>query len=498
MISFRRRYPCDVSYKRILKSQIYPLIQYNFTTFSQICQAITRIFHILTKRGTFFAENIDIFIVFLYNTLRKYLFLGITMKIKIKKITYEEALSIPIPTRKKLPRPNFLFKCLIRLLSIPDLMATKFSYTTSGMEKAGKGPYLILMNHSSFIDLKIASKIFFRKPYYIVCTSDGFIGKNWLMRRIGCIPAKKFVADISMTRDILRAIKEKKKSVLLFPEASYTFDGTATPLPRKLGQLLKKLDVPVVSVITEGAFLRQPLYNNLKLRKTKVSAKVTCLLTREEIAEKSVQELDEILDNTFSFDNFARQYETKTKIDEPFRADGLNRILYRCAECNTEGEMEGKGTELICRHCGKTYHMDEYGRLRAIQGETQFPHIPDWYAWQRECVKNELLTGNYKLDLDVEIGMMIDFKQIYMVGAGKLIHDNNGFTLTGCDGKLHYTQSPLSSYGLYSDYYWYQIDDVICIGDKKYLYYCFPKQKDVVAKARIAAEELYKIQKQTV
>ncbi len=420
------------------------------------------------------------------------------MKIKTKKVTYEEAMAISIPKRKKLPTPSFLFKALIRLLSIPDLVATKFSYTKSRMEKAGKGPYLILMNHSSFIDLKIASKIFFWKPYYIVCTSDGFIGKNWLMRRIGCIPAKKFVADISMTRDIFRAIKEKKKSVLLFPEASYTFDGTATPLPRRLGQLLKKLDVPVVSVITEGAFLRQPLYNDLKLRKTKVSAKVTCLLTREEIAEKSVDELDEILDKTFTFDNFARQYETKTKIDVPFRADKLNRILYRCAACNTEGEMEGKGVELTCHHCGKTYTMDEYGRLNAIHGETEFPHIPDWFAWQRECVKNELLNGEYELDLDVDIGIMIDFKAIYMVGEGRLIHNKDGFTLTGCDGKLEYTQSPLSSYGLYSDYYWYQINDVICIGDKKYLYYCFPKQKDVVTKARFAAEELYKIKKQTV
>ena len=477
---------------------MHPLIQHYSTTFPRICQVNTHNFHILTKYSAFFDRFIDKFTIFLYNNQRKYLLLGNFMKIKIKKTTYEEAISIPIPTRKKLPNPNFLFKCLIRLLSIPDLMATKFTYTTSGMEKAGKGPYLILMNHSSFIDLKIASKIFFKKPYYIVCTSDGFIGKNWLMRRIGCIPARKFVADISMTRDILRAVKEKKTSVLLFPEASYSFDGTATPLPRKLGQLLKKLDVPVVSVITEGAFLRQPLYNNLKLRKTKVSAKVTCLLTKEEIAEKSVQELDEILDQAFSFDNFARQYETKTKIDEPFRADGLNRILYRCTECNTEGQMEGKGTQLVCKHCRKTYTMDEYGRLNAVQGKTKFPHIPDWYAWQRECVKQDILNGGYKMELDVEIGMMIDFKQIYMVGEGKLVHDNNGFTLTGCDGKLNYTQSPLSSYGLYADYYWYQIDDVICIGDKKYLYYCFPKQKDVVAKARLAAEELYKIQKQTV
>ena len=35
---------------------------------------------------------------------------------------------------------------------------------------------------------------------------------------------------------------------------------------------------------------------------------------------------------------------------------------------------------------------------------------------------------------------------------------------------------------------------MICIGNMKTLYYCFPKQPgDIVAKARIATEELYKM-----
>ena len=36
-------------------------------------------------------------------------------------------------------------------------------------------------------------------------------------------------------------------------------------------------------------FLHNPLYNCLQQRKTKVSAKVTCLLTKEEIKEKMAE-----------------------------------------------------------------------------------------------------------------------------------------------------------------------------------------------------------------
>ncbi len=418
------------------------------------------------------------------------------MKIKTKIADYSFVEQIPVPKRKPLRKPSFLFRTLIRLLSIPDLLACKFRYTKIDMEKAGKGPYLILMNHSCFLDPKILSKIFYPLPYYIVVTSDGFVGKEWLMRTIGCIPTKKFVADISLTRDMTRAVKEKGVSVALFPEASYSFDGTATPLPRKLGALLKKLDVPVLMVQTEGAFLKQPLYNNLRLRKNKVSATLTCIASQEEVRQKSVAELDEILDKAFSFDNFKMQLESKTVIDTPTRAEGLNRILYRCPNCGAEGKTVGAGTSLTCENCKKVWEMTELGQLQATDGNTEFSHIPDWYAWQRKVVREQLLDGSYKLNLDVDIAIQADFKAIYKVGSGKLVHDTDGFVLDGCEGKLHYEHSPLASYGLYSDYYWYEIADVICIGDKNRLYYCFPKQKDVVAKARLATEELYKLYKE--
>ena len=142
--------------------------------------------------------------------------------------------------------------------------------------------------------------------------------------------------------------------------------------------------------------------------------------------------------------------------------------------------------------------MTPIGDLAASEGETEFSHVPDWYRWEREQVRRELEDGTYKLDIDVDIAMMVDFKAIYKVGQGHLTHDREGFTLTGCDGRLHYTQKPTASYGLYADYYWYEIADTICIGDNRCLYYCFPKAGYPVAKTRLAAEELYKLCKTRV
>jgi len=263
-----------------------------------------------------------------------------------------------------------------------------------------------------------------------------------------------------------------------------------------MGVLLKKLGVPVVTVMTKGAFTREPLYNNLKKRpKVGVSAHVKCLLTADEIKEKTVRELDEILDNAFTFDHFAWQQEQNIHVTEAFRADGLERILYKCCDCGHEGKMTGKGTTLTCSACGKTWEMDTLGRLSATDGETKFSHIPAWYAWERDQVRQELEQGSYRMDAEVDIGVMVDYKAVYMVGQGSLVHDENGFRLTGCDGKLDYSQGPLACYGLYSDYYWYELGDIVCIGNKDVLYYCFPRGGDPVAKTRMAAEELYKLKK---
>ncbi len=415
------------------------------------------------------------------------------MKIKTKELTYEQVMALPKPEHKKPKRPNWLFRTLVRALATGDLWATHFKHTKDLSNDEDGGPYLILMNHSSFIDLKIASAMLYPKPYCIVSTTDAMVGKAWLMRQIGCIPTQKFVSDLSLIRDMKYALKDKKTSVLMFPEAGYSLDGRTTTLPDNLGGLLKILDVPVLFIDTKGAFARDPLYNMLQLRKVRVSAHMSCILNRRQIKEKSVDELNEVIKKAFSFDQFAWQYEKKVEIKESFRADGLERVLYKCASCGAEGHMRGEGIHIKCSACGKTYELTPFGKLKATEGETEFDHIPDWYSWQRQCVREELEAGTYRMEFDVRIGCMVNEKALYMVGDGHLVHDESGFHLKGCDDALNYNQSPIASHSLNSDYFWYEIGDVIGIGSRDCLYYCFPQTEGSVTKTRLATEELFKI-----
>ncbi|MBQ6685173.1 MAG: 1-acyl-sn-glycerol-3-phosphate acyltransferase [Firmicutes bacterium] len=418
------------------------------------------------------------------------------MKIKTKVMSYEEVLKLPRLQRKKPLKPQMWLATIVWIVCGFTLRKIKFSYTTERMDLVKDQPCLILMNHSSFTDMKLAYGIFYPKKLGIVTSVDamsGILGK--LMRLIGCTPTHKYVSDLSLFSDMEYMLKTNKTSVLMYPEAGYSFDGCATTLPRKMGILLKRLGVPVVTVITQGAFHRDPLYNMLQIRDVKVSAHVKCIATAEEIKEKSVAELDALITEAFSFDNFAWQRDNKVSIDVPFRADGLHRILYKCPKCGCETQMEGKGIHLICHACGAMWTMDEFGQLSMDGETTEYPHIPDWYRWQRACVRQELEDGTYGLDEEVDIAVQVNLDGVCMIGKGRLTHNAEGFHLVSADGKLDYKQSPVFSHTLYSDYYWYEIGDVIGIGDNEFSYFCFPQKHVSVTKARLATEELYKKKK---
>ena len=156
------------------------------------------------------------------------------MKIRTKKCSYEKVMAKKRPIHRQPWKPLFLLQIVVRILAIFDLAPTKFKYRKHGMEKLGrKQPCLILMNHSSFIDLKIASRIFFPRRYGIVCTSDGFVGmfQELLMRLLGCIPTRKFVSDMTLIRDMDYLLKKRRPVSLCIRRPATPLTERQRPCP---------------------------------------------------------------------------------------------------------------------------------------------------------------------------------------------------------------------------------------------------------------------------
>ena len=409
-------------------------------------------------------------------------------------MSYESAMAAPIKRFKKIRKSNIIFTTLVKILSFFDLKKTNFKLEKINMDRINKKePCLYLMNHCSFIDLKIAMSILYPKPINIVTTSDGFVSKNWLLRQLGCFPTKKYVTDPKLVKQMIHCVKNMKSNVLMYPETGYTFDGSTTTMPDSFGKLAKMMNVPIVLILSKGASLRQPLFNELRLRDVDVEATMECIITKEDIERLSADEINKIVKDKFVYDDYRYQQEKGMIIDEEERAVGLNKILYKCPNCMHEGNMISEKHYIICPECKKEYELTETGFMKAKEGKTEIDHIPNWYKWERECVRKEIEDGTYFYEDDVSILMMKDTYNLYDLGDGHLIHDIDGFKLTGSDGKLNFKLDSKTSYSICSDFYWYEIDDIVCIGDNKQLFFLFPKtKKDVVAKLRLATEEIYK------
>ena len=396
------------------------------------------------------------------------------------------------PIRPK--RPSRILRCLVNVICASELKKLHFSWTKKGMENFDKKqPCLYLMNHSSFLDLKIAEKIIPQR-FNIVTTNDAFVGQRGLLTSLGCIPTAKFVTDVGIVRKIRYCFDKLGTSVLMFPEAGYSIDGTSTVLPYGLGKCVKLLKVPVVMITTRGAFLYEPLYNGLQKRQVNVTATMEYVFSPEQIAATSVEQINERISKCFSFDNFLYQQKMGEIVDEPFRADYLERVLYTCPHCHTEGQMEGKGTTLTCHACNKAYELTEQGYMKAHDSDTEIDHVPDWYRWERECVRKEIEEGKYLLDEEVDVIVYKGTKAVYRIGAGRLTHDASGFHLVAADGELDFFQPSKLNYSVVADFIWYEIGDVVGIGTNDTTYYCIPKNTKVpVAKIRLATEEIFKL-----
>ena len=110
------------------------------------------------------------------------------MKIKVVDMTYEQALAQPPQVHKK---PKNRRSCSGRSCAQPPrptFWRRISAARRSAWRRSKAMSCLVLMNHSCFLDLKIAEAVLYPRPFNIVCTSDGFVGKEWLMRSVGCIP----------------------------------------------------------------------------------------------------------------------------------------------------------------------------------------------------------------------------------------------------------------------------------------------------------------------
>ena len=392
-------------------------------------------------------------------------------------------------------RTAWYLRPLTWLLSAPDTYKHHAIIRRHGTEGL-KPPYLMLCNHNAFMDFKVATRTIYPHRANYVVAIDGFIGREELLRHVGCICKRKFTNDITLIRQ-LKAVVDNGDVAMIYPEARYSLCGTTAVLPASLGKLCKLLKVLVVTLICHGHHVNSPFWNLHGRGVKPTEADFTLLFTPEELKTTPADEVNRRIVEAFQYDDFAWQKERGIRTPYRGRAEGLHKVLYQCPHCGTEFHMSSSGTTLRCEKCGKSWTMSELGELSADSGETEFSHIPDWYEWERRNVRREVEQGRYSSGiLPVTVDTLPNAKKFIRLGEGTMVHDMNGFTVRGTDvdGDPFEMIKPVPS--LYSCHIEYEYlgkhGDCVDLNTLEDTWYIYPHDCEFsVTKMALATEELY-------
>jgi len=396
-------------------------------------------------------------------------------------------------------RPNRqwnILRPITWLASFPDCITHKAQINKEKMPADIKPPYFLLCNHNAFMDFKVMTKAVFPSRANYIVAIDGFIGRGWLLRAVGCICNRKFVKSVNLVKNMIHA-KNNGDIVVLFPEARYSLCGTTAIMPKSLGKMVRMMNVPLVTLIMHGHHINSPFWNTGNRGVKPVESEMTLLFTQEETQKLSVDELNDKIVEAFQYDDYAWQKERGIRVKKKTRAEGLHKVLYQCPACMAEYKMSSKGTTLSCDNCGKSWEMSELGELSANSGETEYSHIPDWYEWERANVKKEVEEGTYSLNVKVRVeSLPNDSKFIVFEEKGDLTHNMDGFRLTGTYENEPYdiSWSVPSMHACHIEYDYMGRGDCVDLNTSEDTLYLFPEGGEfAVTKISLATEELFKL-----
>ncbi len=396
-------------------------------------------------------------------------------------------------------RESQICKHLAYLVSSFFLCFLRKGYKVERINMKGlKPPYILLINHLQPVDFCMMFKVSYPHRINTVAAYNTYYGVSFFMEKLGCIPTRKFTTDMNLVRCCKKVLHEYGDVFCMFPEARYTPDGTLSVLPDSLGKLAKKNNVPVVIMMNYGGYLNRPFWANTTHRKTPIKVAIKQVLTAEQVGKMTADEINEVIHNEMYYDEFRWQKENNIHITEDYRAEGLHKILYQCPHCMAESQMNSQGVHLFCENCGKKWEMTELGELKALEGETEFSHIPDWFAWERQNVHREILDGKYIFQDRVHIHSTPGVDRFIDLGEGTVTHTlKDGFVIefsyNGNDYRI--VRSPKNMYSVQIEYNFEPVGSKDCfnVTTNNDCFFCSPEKKDVIAKVMLATEEIYKI-----
>ncbi|MCR4660731.1 MAG: 1-acyl-sn-glycerol-3-phosphate acyltransferase [Clostridia bacterium] len=338
-----------------------------------------------------------------------------------------------IAKEDRIRKPSF-FIYFLPILFLKPIIKWKFNLHINNKEiKKLKGPTLALQAHASQFDIVTAICSLFPKRYNIVAAKDLFTWKALkpFINAFGAIPITQLSLDLTSIRKMKNAI-DQNRNVLLYPEGRTSLDGKELPfLSPAIAKLVKILDCNVVVIESKGNYLTKPRYYK-GLRRGRIETYTRVLYTKEQVKDANPKEIFERIKEHIKFNDNVWQQENNIEFKGKNLAHGLDYILYKCPNCETEYEMSTSEDILTCNHCGNKIQYTKTGHLVSLNDLKTIDRIDLWMDYERASIQKELENEDFKLSKEVTVLCRDEIKHEYIeVGKGSLSIDKENITFNG-------------------------------------------------------------------
>ena len=314
-----------------------------------------------------------------------------------------------------------------------------------GSLKEIKPPYIVVANHSGFADVGGLIVAAYPNCINFVISVTQIVKWPKAIKYMGILPKKQFSVDTSLVRDI-KYVLEHNRIVAIYPEAKLSVVGTPNIIKPSVAKLVKLCKVPLVTVRFDGSYLHKPRWAKSK-RFVPLKATVNLAVGADEIKTLSVDEIHNRIVNDLYYDDYAYQLANKIEITANDLAEGLEGVLYKCPNCGEEYAMTAKGDTLTCAKCGAAVRQNKYGQLEG----GRFAKVTDWYAWQTQCVADELSQDGYALSARFRAEKLVGKNYVDM-GEAVVTHDASGITAAFGEQTLFYKAGAFYTLSFNNDY----------------------------------------------
>ncbi|MDR2867094.1 MAG: 1-acyl-sn-glycerol-3-phosphate acyltransferase [Acholeplasmatales bacterium] len=392
------------------------------------------------------------------------------------------------------PLMRFLEKIIIHFLRFGQSR----SITKINMETLGpRDVFLTLCNHTTLMDLVVGIDIMFPRTIHYLMSIEGLsVFPYKLFEAGGVFCKRRFNSDVSIVR-VFKKLVSSNQLVGLFPEARFSVTGELSSIPTSTGKICKYLGIPVVVMLFHGHYLVEPNWGNGKRRKLPIHCEQKLILTKEQVETMSVQQINEVIKKELYYNEWDYQKQNNILIKEDFRAEGLEKILYKCPHCASEFVMSTHRTHLKCNNCGAEYLYHEDSHLECLNFPTIFTSISDWLHWERKKVREEIEAGTYYYHEVLQTYAYPHPMNILDLGLVEVTHDLNGFKAKGRYNGADFVffKKPQQNFSLQTEFSCrsFNRQDIFAFSTNNNTLFFIPHNPMVIQKLYFATEELYNI-----